>query len=53
MKSSFHGIRSIGLWMWGNTETPHIQPEFLCSGQADVGGLQDAFLLVLGGHLGV
>ena len=30
----------------------HIWPEFLlCSGQADVGGLPDAFHSALGGHL--
>lgn len=30
----------------------HIGPEFLlCSGQADTGGLPDAFHLALGGHL--
>jgi hypothetical protein len=31
----------------------HFRPEFLCSGQADVGGLPDTFHVVLGGHLAV
>jgi hypothetical protein len=40
-----------GLWVEvkrGVGESAHVPPEFLCSGQADVGGLPDAFP---GGHL--
>ena len=34
-------------------ERAHVQPEFLCSGQADVGGLLDVSLMAPGGHLAV
>ena len=37
---------------WGR-KICHVRPEFLCSGQAEAGGLPDAFHLAPGGHLAV
>ena len=37
----------------GERERAHLPPEFLCSGQAFVGGLVDAFHAAPGGHLAV
>jgi hypothetical protein len=37
----------------GGRERVRIWPEFLCSGQADAGGLPDAFHAAPGGHLAV
>lgn len=37
----------------GKRDRTHILPEFLCSGQADGGGLPDTFHSALGGNLAV
>jgi hypothetical protein len=39
--------------VWGKRgrEVAQVQPELLCSGQADMGGLLDALLLASDGHL--
>ena len=50
--SSHRALRQ-GLWVWGKRKSSHVLPEFLCSGQADSGGLLDAFHSALGGHLAV
>ena len=34
----------------GREKETHVRPEFLCSGQANAGGLPDAFHSALGGH---
>ena len=42
------GCWAVGLGEEGGEERAHVWPEFLCSGQADSGGLWDAFHLVPG-----
>lgn len=44
---------TVGIGERGGRERAHILPEFLCSGQADAGGLPDAFHSASGRHLAV
>jgi hypothetical protein len=43
----------VGVTEEGGKERAHVWPEFLCSGQADSGGLLDAFHVAPSGHLAV
>ena len=42
---------AVGIGKEEEGERARIPPEFLCSGQADVGGLLDVFHSAPGGHL--